>query len=621
MTNHWVDFKNADLVWVMGGNPAEAHPAASNWVIEAKKQRKAKLIVVVTRASINRTAAVADVYAPIRPGSNIAFFGGVINYLLSNDKIHHEYVKHYTNAAFLIDPGFGFEDGLFSGYDETKRSYGSKDTWKYQMGPTGSPRSTKPCRTRNCVFQLMKKHYSRYTPEMVNKVCGTPKDAFLKICELVATTAAPNKTMAYHLYALGLTEHSNGSQNIRCAAMIQLLLGNMGMAGGGINALRGHSNVQGITDMCLYAQVLPGYLGAPTDGDKDFETYVAKRTPKALRPNQMNFPQNFPKWYASLAKAWYGNAATKENGFAYDYFPKLGGASDALSIFNDMFMGKVNGFFCQGFNPLASLPNKKKVGDALAKLKYMIVIDPLATDTSEFWKPHGEFNEVDPSKIQTEVFRLPATFFAETSGTLTNPVASCSGAGRRPPMHRAIRRTTPKSSPRYSSFRAMYAKEGGAFPDAIRDLTWAYNQPFQPVARGSAEGNQRQGAGRRARSEGPDQGAREAGDQLPSFAMLRDDGSTSCGNWIYCGTWSQAGNNTARRDNSDPSGLGQTLNWGYAWPVNRRIIYNRASADLQGKPWDASRTVLKWTGSKWAATTSRTCARMPSRKKASCPSS
>ena len=320
MTNSWTDIKNTDLVLIMGGNAAEAHPCGFKWAVEAMQHRKAKLIVVDPR--FNRTAAVADVYAPIRPGSNIAFFGGVINYLLSNDKIHHDYVKHYTNAAFLIDPGFKFEDGLFSGYDETKRSYGSKDTWKYQMGADGFAKIDETLQDPNCVFQLMKKHYSRYTPEMVNKVCGTPKDAFLKVCEIVATTAAANKTLSY-LYALGLTEHSNGSQNIRCAAMIQLLLGNMGMAGGGINALRGHSNVQGITDMCLYAQTLPGYLGAPTDGDKDFATYVAKRTPKALRPGQMNFPQNFPKWFISLTKAWYGNAATKETNFAYDYFPKL----------------------------------------------------------------------------------------------------------------------------------------------------------------------------------------------------------------------------------------------------------------------------------------------------------
>ncbi|CAG0992478.1 partial formate dehydrogenase major subunit, partial [Rhodocyclaceae bacterium] len=292
MTNHWVDIKNADLVFVMGGNPAEAHPCGFKWAIEAKKTRKAKLVVVDPR--FNRTASVADFYAPLRPGSDIAVLGGVINYLLTNDKIHHEYVKAYTNASFLIDEGFGFDDGIFSGYNAEKRSYG-KDTWKYQFDKDGYAKVDETLESPNCVFQLLKKHYSRYTPEVVSQVCGTPKDAFLKVCEYIAETAAPNKTMT-NLYALGWTEHSVGSQNIRCMAIIQQLLGNMGMAGGGINALRGHANVQGITDFALYAQNLPGYLGAPGDADVDRKTFLEKRTPKALRPGQMNFPQNFPKW-------------------------------------------------------------------------------------------------------------------------------------------------------------------------------------------------------------------------------------------------------------------------------------------------------------------------------------
>ena len=595
MTNHWVDIKNADLVFVMGGNPAEAHPCGFKWAIEAKKTRKAKLVVVDPR--FNRTAAVADYYAPLRPGSDIAFLGGVINYLLTKDKLHHDYVKAYTNASFLIDEGFKFEDGIFSGYNDEKRSYG-KDTWKYQMGADGFAKVDDTLQSPNCVFQLMKAHYSRYTPEMVNKVCGTPKDAFLKVCEYIAETSAPNKTMS-NLYALGWTEHSVGSQNIRCMAIIQLLLGNMGMAGGGINALRGHANVQGITDFALYAQTLPGYLGAPTDADPDRTTYLGKRTPKPLRPGQMNFPQNFPKWFTSLSKAWYGNNATKENDFAFDYFPKLGGASDVLSIFHAMYEGKINGFFCQGFNPLASVANKKKVGDGLAKLKYMVVMDPLATDTSEFWKPHGEFNEVDPSKIATEVFRLPTTLFAENAGTFTNSGRVVQWRWKAADGPGEAKDDTEIMAALFLKLKEMYAKDGGAFPDPIKNLTWAYNQPAKP----SPEELLREINGKALADvldpKDPTKVLVKAGDQLPSFAMLRDDGSTSCGNWIYCGTWSQAGNNTAKRDNSDPSGLGQTLNWGYAWPVNRRILYNRASADPSGKPWDPKRTVLKWLGDKW----------------------
>ena len=595
MTNHWVDIKNADVVFVMGGNPAEAHPCGFKWVVEAKKTRKAKLVVVDPR--FNRTASVADYYAPLRPGSDIAFLGGVINYLLTNDKLHHDYVKAFTNASFLIDEGFKFDDGIFSGYNEEKRSYG-KDTWKYQFDKDGFAKVDETLQDPNCVFQLLKKHYSRYTPDVVQKVCGTPKDAFLKVCEYIASTAAPDKTMT-NLYALGWTEHSVGSQNIRCMAIIQLLLGNMGMAGGGINALRGHANVQGITDFALYAQTLPGYLGAPTDADPDRATFLGKRTPKALRPGQMNFPQNFPKWFTSLCKAWYGNNATKENDFAYDYLPKLGGASDVLSIFNAMYEGKMNGFFCQGFNPLASVSNKKKVGDALAKLKYLVVIDPLATDTSEFWKPHGEFNEVDPSKIETEVFRLPATLFAETTGSFTNSGRVVQWRWKAVDGPGESKDDTEIIAALFLKLKEMYAKDGGAFPDPLMKLTWAYTQPAKPSSEELLREINGKALGDVLDPKDPTKVLVKAGDQLPSFAMLRDDGSTSCGNWIYCGTWSQAGNNTARRDNSDPSGLGQTLAWGYAWPVNRRILYNRASCDVNGKPWDAKRTVLRWTGTAW----------------------
>jgi len=596
MTNHWVDLKNSDLVIVMGGNAAEAHPCGFKWVIEAKKDRKAKLIVVDPRYT--RSAAVSDFYAPIRAGSDIAFLGGVINYLLSKDKIHHEYVKHYTNAAFLIDEGFKFDDGLFSGYNAEKRSYG-KDTWKYQMGKDGFAMVDPTLQSPNCVFQLMKKHYSRYTPELVSRTTGTPQDAFLKICEMMAETAAPNKTMTI-CYALGWTEHSVGSQNIRTMALIQLLLGNMGMAGGGINALRGHANVQGITDMCLYSEVLPGYLSAPTDADVDRKTYLEKRTPKALRPNQMNFPQNFPKWFTSLQKAWYGAAATDKNDYGYDWLPKKDGAYDVMAIFERMHQGKMNGFFCQGFNPLASVANKKKVGDALAKLKFLVVMDPLATDTSEFWKPHGEFNEVDPTKVQTEVFRLPANLFAEETASFTN-------SGRVIQWHWKAADGPGESKSDieimaglFLKLKEMYAKDGGKLPEPILNLTWPYRIPSKPAPAELLMEISGKALGDVFDPKDKTKVIVKAGEQVAGFAQLRDDGSTSCGNWIYGGSWSQAGNLTARRDNSDPSGLGQTLNWGFAWPANRRIIYNRASCDPAGKPWDPKRAVIRWTGTAWA---------------------
>ena len=602
MTNHWVDIKNADLVLIMGGNAAEAHPCGFKWVIEAKKDRKAKLVVVDPR--FTRSAAVADYYAPVRAGADIAFLGGVVNYLLTNDKIHHEYVKNYTNASFLINPDYKFEDGIFSGYNAEKRSYG-KDTWGYQM--TEADKKTGESWVKvdptlqdpNCAFQLLKKHYSRYTPDLVSKVSGTPKEQFLKVCEYIADTAAANKTMTI-LYALGWTQHSVGSQNIRTMAIIQTLLGNMGMAGGGINALRGHANVQGITDMCLFGANLPGYIASPNEADVDRKTYVEKRTPKALRPGQMNFAQNFPKWFTSLQKAWYGNAATDKNDFAYDWLPKIDGAYDTLAIFEKMHQGKINGFVCQGFNPLASVSHKKKVGDALAKLKYLVIIDPLVTDTSEFWKNHGEFNEVDASKVATEVFRLPADCFAEDTGSFTN-------SGRVIQWHWKAADGPGESkgdveivATLFQKLKAMYAKDGGKFPDAIMNLTWAHRIPTKP-----SPAELLMEISGKALSDvfDPKDATKvivKAGEQLAGFAQLRDDGSTSCGNWIYGGCWSQAGNLTARRDNADPSGLGQTLMWGFAWPANRRIIYNRASCDLAGKPWDPKRTVIRWTGTAWA---------------------
>jgi len=385
-------------------------------VTEAKAHNHAKFIVVDPR--FTRSAALADLYAPIRTGTDIAFLGGVINYLLGRDKIQHEYVKAYTNAALIVGEGYRFDAGLFSGYDEAGRKY-DKSGWAYEMGPDGYALADETLQHPRCVFQLLKGHYARYTPEMVSNITGTPKDQFLKVCEIIATTSVPNRTLTI-LYALGWTQHSTGSQMIRTAAMLQLLLGNIGMAGGGLNALRGHSNIQGLTDLGLLSNPLPGYLTLPGEKETDYQAYVDKRTLKPLRPGQLSYWQNYPKFHVSLMKAWWGSAATRENNWCFDWLPKLDMEYDVLRVFELMHQGKVNGYFCQGFNPLAAIPNKAKMTGALSKLKYLVVIDPLATDTSCFWENHGEFNDVDPAKIQTEVFRLPSSCFAEENGSLTN---------------------------------------------------------------------------------------------------------------------------------------------------------------------------------------------------------
>lgn len=601
MTNSWNDIKNADLILVMGGNAAEAHPVGFKWVIEAMQKRKARLISVDPR--FNRTSAVADLYAPIRNGSDIAFLGGVINWLLTNDKIHHDYVKFNTDATFLTKPGFAFDNGFFSGYDEAKRKY-DKSTWGYQLGEDGFIKVDDTLQDPLCVYQQLKKHYSRYTPEMVTKICGTPTDKFLKICAMLGEMSAPDKTSTI-LYALGWTQHTVGSQNIRTMAMIQLLLGNMGRPGGGVNALRGHSNVQGVTDMNAYAEVYSGYMSAPMDTDDSFEKYLARNTPKPLRPNQFNYWSNFPRFWVSLMKAYYGKSATAENHFCYDWAPKLAGGYDILHIFELMHQGKMNGMISQGFNPLGSVPNKNKLSAALSKLKYLVSIDPLETETSEFWQNYGPYNDVKPEAIQTEVFRLPSTCFAEEEGSLTNSsrVVIWKDEAVAPPGEARV--DSEIVARLFVKLREMYAKEGGAFPDAIAGMAWDYVQPNVPSpAELMREINGKALADVLAPPDPKDPIAPravlvKAGQQLPGFAMLRDDGSTACGNWLYTGCWTEAGNNTARRDLADPTGLGVYPQFGFSWPANRRIMYNRASADKDGKPWSPNKKYVYWNGKAW----------------------
>ena len=602
MTNSWNDIKNTDLVLIMGGNAAEAHPCGFKWVIEAMQTRKAKLMVVDPR--FTRSAAVADMYAPIRVGTDIAFLGGVINYLLSNDKIHHEYVKAYTDATFMTKEGYGFDNGFFSGYNADKRSY-DKATWGYQIGEDGFVKVDESMQDPRCVFQQLKKHYSRYTPEQVSLITGTPKDQFLKVCEQIGSTAVPSRVMTI-LYALGWTQHSVGSQNIRTMAMIQLLLGNMGRPGGGVNALRGHANVQGITDMNAYSEVLSGYMLAPMDADKTREEFLERRTGKPLRPNQMAFTQNFPKWFTSLCKSYYGAAATADNGFGYDWLPKRDTGYDVLSMFEMMFQGKMNGFLCQGFNPLAAVPNKKKMSAALSKLKYLVVMDPLETETSEFWKNFGPLNDVKPEDIKTEVFRLPASCFAEETGTFTNSSRVISWKERAVDPPGEAKTDAEIIARLFVKLRDMYAKEGGTLPEPIAALSWPYlNANVPNPAEVLREINGRAitdvlGPPDPKDPKAPRPVLVKAGEQMPNFALLQADGSTACGNWIYAGCWTQAGNMTARRDTADPTGLGVYPAWGFSWPANRRVLYNRASADPAGKPWDPSRKYLAWSGTSWA---------------------
>jgi formate dehydrogenase major subunit len=596
MTNSWTDIRNTDLVVIMGGNAAEAHPCGFKWVTEAKASRGAKLIVVDPR--FTRSASVADFYAPIRQGTDIAFLLGVINYCVGNDKVQWDYVKAFTNAAYLVKEGFAYQDGLFTGYDESKRDY-DRSSWEYQIGPDGFAAVDETLQNPRCVWSLLKQHVSIYTPELVERICGTPKDKFLKVAQMIAECSSPAKTMT-SMYALGWTQHSKGSQNIRCMAMLQLILGNIGVRGGGMNALRGHSNIQGLTDIGLMSNLIPGYMTLATDKEPDFATYMSSRGFKPLRPNQISYWQNYKKFMVSFLKAMWGPAATAENNFAFDYLPKLDvPAYDVLRAFELMNQGKMTAYFCQGFNPLQAFPNKAKIASALSQLKLLVVMDPLDTETARFWENHGEYNNADPAKIQTEVIQLPTTCFAEDEGALVNSGRwlQWHWAGGSPPGD--ARNDVWILAQIFLRLKKLYQNEGGAFPDPILNLTWPYKDPNEPTPEELAKEMNGYVLADVFDPNDPTKKILEKGKQLPGFAALRDDGTTASGCWIYSGCFTEAGNMMARRDNSDPDNTGAYLKWSFAWPANRRIIYNRASCDINGKPWDASRKLIEWDGAKW----------------------
>ena len=594
MTNTWQDIKNANVVVVMGGNAAEAHPCGFKWVIEAKIENNAKLIVIDPR--FTRTASVADVYAPIRPGTDIAFLNGVIRYLLAKDKIQHAYVRAYTNAGLIVKDGFGFKDGLFTGYKEETHSY-DMSTWDYELDEQGYAKVDDTWQNPRCVINLLREHVDRYTPEMVSRICGTPQDKFLQVCELFAGAAAPDKALT-SLFALGWTQHSVGSQNIRTMAMVQLLLGNIGVAGGGMNALRGHSNIQGLTDIGLLSAQMPGYLTLPHDEEPTFEDYMKTRQYKPLRPGQTSYWQNYGKFFASFQKAIYGDAARPDNDWAYDWLPKLDVPRyDIIRAFEMMANGLINGYICQGFNPLQAFPDKGKIRAALGKLKYLVTMDPLDTETSRFWENFGPLNPSESSSIQTEVFQLPTTCFAEEDGALVNSARWLQWHWKAANPPGDAQTDIWIIAGIFHRMREMYRKEGGSFPDPILKLTWNYTNLIEP----NPEELAKEMNGRALVDIKDQSGALmlRAGQLLDGFAQLRDDGTTESGCWIFSGCFTEKGNQMARRDATDPREQGIAPNWAWAWPANRRILYNRAGADVAGKPWNPSKPIIEWDGSRW----------------------
>jgi len=580
MTNHWIDIKNSDCILIIGSNAADNHPISFKWVIKAMEQG-AKLINVDPR--FTRTSSKADIYAKLRSGTDIAFVGGMIKYVLDDmeknpQKYNMTYITEYTNASLLINPHFKGApelNGTFSGYDPRKRSY-DKSTWQYQLDEKGIPKMDKSLKDPNCVFQLLKKQFLRYDAAKVCKITGTPKDVYLKVCKTYAATGAPGKAGTI-MYAMGATHHTYGTQNIRAYGILQLLLANMGISGGGINALRGESNVQGSTDHCLLWHILPGYLKIPVQTDSTLAKYLERVTPKDSNPISANWWQNYPKYITSLLKAWYGDAAIKANDFGFHYLPKvaLGKNYSHIALFEAMYAGKIKGLMCWGQNPAVGGPNANMERTALENLDWLVTADLWETETSMFWKRPG----VDPSKIKTEVFLLPAAASMEKEGSISN-------SGRWSQWRYKTADAPGVAMPDLEittllalKLKELYAAEGGPNAEAITKLTWDYSEPAD-VHKVAKEIN------------GYDL---TTGKLLPSFGKLKDDGTTSSGNWLYCASYTEAGNMAARRDPTPGKfDIGLYPNWSWCWPVNRRIIYNRASVDLNGVPWDAKHPVIKW---------------------------
>ena len=609
MTNGWVDIKNADVILAMGGNPAENHPVGFKWFIEAKKTRGAKLVVVDPR--FTRTASVADFYAPIRPGSDIAFLLGIIRYALETGRYHQEYVKIHTNAPFLVKNTYSFTDGLFAGWDPNTKQY-VKDAWGYDADPKSQAYGVDyTMQNPQCVLQLLKRHVDRYTPEMVERICGTPKEKFLKVAEIVTSTGNAERCGTI-TYALGWTQHSTAVQIIRAAAMLQLLLGNVGRPGGGVNAFRGHSNIQGATDTAGNTEILPGYLKTPTGQFQTLADYYGSSIPLTLNKmawSTMNYWVNYPKFMVSMLKSLWGNYATKDNDWGYAWLPKIDGNYSWMYIFDDMYRGYSTrlgakepgpeGFITFGMNPVGLGPNSKKMIAALSKLKWMVVVENVETETASFWKAPKEYGGAPASQIQTEVFMLPAASFAEKDGTFTNSARwmqwkwkALDPPGKSKTDQEIVARML-------LAVQNLYRKEGGVVPEPVLNVLWSYANPINPDLNEVLKEMSGKALADIKDPKDPTKTLKTAGQQLDGFGQLQDDGSTLCGNWLHSGVYTEAGNLAQRRNNADPLGLGMYHNWGFSWPANRRVMYNRASADANGQPWDSTRVGIRWDGTKW----------------------
>ncbi len=610
-TAQW-DLANSDCIVIMGSNMAENHPIAFRFVLEAK-ERGATIIHVDPR--FTRTSALADIYAPIRCGSDIAFLGGLIRYILENDLWFKEYALNYTNIATIVNDKFRDTedlDGVFSGWDAETRSY-KLETWQYEGEATpqelekfhvttGSPYPEKLKRISegpppvdmtlqhpNCVYQIMRRHYARYTPEMVERVTGCPKETFLEMAKALTSNSGRDRTAAW-CYAVGWTHHTTGVQIIRAAGIVQALLGNIGRPGAGILALRGHCSIQGSTDVPTLYNLLPGYLPHPSahPDEATLKGYIEGGTTRT------GFLHHFPEFTISLLRAWYGDNANEANEWGYQWIPKILGDHSQLPMTLAISDGTIRGLLLIGQNPLVGGHNSKMIQKALPNLEWMVVREFFENETASYWykSPEAIRGEISPQDIKTEIFLLPAAAPGEKDGTFTN-------------THRLVqwhdKVVDPPGDCRSDlwfmyhlgkKLKELYSGSTDPKDDPIRNLRWDYSETG-PNRDPSAEEVLKEING----YTWPDR------KQLENTKEIKKDGSTACGVWIYTGVFPKDDHNQARSRIPDgPDGPGTHLGWAFAWPDNRRILYNRASADPDGKPWSSKKRYMWWNASKkkWA---------------------
>lgn len=603
------DLQFSDAILIMGSSMAENHPVGFQWVMEARKNG-AKVLHVDPRFS--RTSAMADYWVPLRAGSDIILLGALINYAITHEKYFRDYVVHYTNAATILREDFkDTEDlgGLFSGWDSEKKQY-SPETWLYEGAPSkdsasgeapghaapggghgkdrggeagelGKHENDPTLQNPRCVFQVLKRHFARYTPEMVERACGVPKDKFFQIAEVYTSASGESRTGAI-CYAVGWTQHSKGVQIIRTAAILQLLLGNIGRPGGGILALRGHATIQGSTDIPTLYDILPGYLPMPffESDSASLERYIKKHS------SSKGWWHNFDKYIISLLKAWYGDSAVKDNDFGFHFLPRVSGDHSQLGYWIEMQDGKMDGLFIMGQNPAVGAPNARFQRTALSKLKWLVVRDFVETESASFWKdsPEVQRGELNPEDIATEIFLLPASGHAEKDGSYTNTQRLLQFHEKAVDAPGDCRSETWFMYHLGRRIKAKAVKESTPRNAAINALTWNYSTHgprAEPVVDEiDAEIN----------------GYTWADKKLVSgYRELKNDGSTACGCWIYSGMMPEPGKNKARwREPHGRYGHG----WGYSWPSDRRILYNRASARPDGAPWSERKKLVWWDAGK-----------------------